>query len=152
MSINNYIRIGRAWINNYFGLVFSNKAVICHHGIKGQKWGQKNGPPYPIKKNRKSLQSYSIEDKSTGEIFHFAENSKLLNKRTFAGKGSKNKLKPETAIGLSETYGGKPSDWKHCKAEGTIDYYGEERKAEVHWFEEETVGKHKFKIKHWLED
>lgn len=22
--------------------------VICHHGIKGQKWGIRNGPPYPI--------------------------------------------------------------------------------------------------------
>lgn len=23
-------------------------SYICHHGIKGQKWGIKNGPPYPI--------------------------------------------------------------------------------------------------------
>lgn len=23
---------------------------ICHHGIKGQKWGVKNGPPYPLGK------------------------------------------------------------------------------------------------------
>lgn len=22
---------------------------IQHHGIKGQKWGQQNGPPYPLK-------------------------------------------------------------------------------------------------------
>lgn len=22
--------------------------VICHHGIKGQKWGVRNGPPYPL--------------------------------------------------------------------------------------------------------
>lgn len=21
---------------------------LCHHGIKGQKWGKRNGPPYPI--------------------------------------------------------------------------------------------------------
>ncbi|MEY8515334.1 hypothetical protein AALC25_00130 [Lachnospiraceae bacterium 29-84] len=21
---------------------------LCHHGVKGQKWGVKNGPPYPI--------------------------------------------------------------------------------------------------------
>lgn len=24
---------------------------ICHHGIKGQKWGDKNGPPYPLDKS-----------------------------------------------------------------------------------------------------
>ena len=22
--------------------------VICHHGILGQKWGHRNGPPYPL--------------------------------------------------------------------------------------------------------
>lgn len=21
---------------------------LCHHGVKGQRWGQKNGPPYPL--------------------------------------------------------------------------------------------------------
>ena len=21
---------------------------LSHHGIKGQKWGKKNGPPYPL--------------------------------------------------------------------------------------------------------
>lgn len=27
---------------------------ICHHGIKGQKWGVKNGPPYPLGASQKS--------------------------------------------------------------------------------------------------
>ena len=26
---------------------------LYHHGIKGQKWGVKNGPPYPLDKGRK---------------------------------------------------------------------------------------------------
>ena len=25
--------------------------VISHHGVEGQQWGVKNGPPYPIDKN-----------------------------------------------------------------------------------------------------
>ena len=25
-----------------------NQYYLCHHGIKGQKWGKKNGPPYPL--------------------------------------------------------------------------------------------------------
>ena len=25
--------------------------AIVHHGIKGQRWGVKNGPPYPIEKH-----------------------------------------------------------------------------------------------------
>lgn len=28
--------------------------VLAHHGIKGQKWGVRNGPPYPIDKSQKS--------------------------------------------------------------------------------------------------
>ncbi len=27
----------------------SSSLVLIHHGILGQKWGQKNGPPYPLK-------------------------------------------------------------------------------------------------------
>lgn len=26
---------------------------LYHHGVEGQKWGVKNGPPYPIEKNIK---------------------------------------------------------------------------------------------------
>lgn len=29
-----------------------NNKVLYHHGIKGQKWGVKNGPPYPLKISR----------------------------------------------------------------------------------------------------
>lgn len=32
---------------NYY-IYKSESAYLMHHGIKGQKWGQKNGPPYPI--------------------------------------------------------------------------------------------------------
>lgn len=27
---------------------------LAHHGIKGQKWGEKNGPPYPLNKSQMS--------------------------------------------------------------------------------------------------
>ncbi len=26
----------------------SDSLVLIHHGIEGQKWGQQNGPPYPL--------------------------------------------------------------------------------------------------------
>lgn len=28
---------------------------LSHHGIKGQKWGKKNGPPYPLSSNQHSM-------------------------------------------------------------------------------------------------
>lgn len=39
------IEIGRRWLDRYFEQLDS----LRHHGIKGQKWGVRNGPPYPIK-------------------------------------------------------------------------------------------------------
>lgn len=142
LMLKKYIEIGKKWIeeNLYSGVLF-------HHGIKGQKWGVKNGPPYPLKKNNND---FEIIDKNTGEKFHLSDKTHIKNKEIFAGKGSKRKLNYETAQGLSEQIGGSPSEWKHCKGIGIIDYYGEDRKAEIHWFEEDTVGKHKFKIKRWL--
>ena len=44
--------------------VYSVGGVIYHHGIKGQKWGDKNGPPYPL---GESTMSYS-EKKAGGLV------------------------------------------------------------------------------------
>ena len=33
----------------YYGIHYDS--VIEHHGIKGQKWGVRNGPPYPLKRD-----------------------------------------------------------------------------------------------------
>lgn len=30
----------------------SNNLYLSHHGIDGQQWGVKNGPPYPLDKNK----------------------------------------------------------------------------------------------------
>lgn len=36
-------------MQNYRVIVLNASAFdICHHGIKGQRWGIKNGPPYPL--------------------------------------------------------------------------------------------------------
>lgn len=32
-----------------------NKNFLMHHGVKGQKWGEKNGPPYPLSDKVKSI-------------------------------------------------------------------------------------------------
>lgn len=51
---------GDASIGNYYGVVFS-KAEIKHHGILGQKWGKKNGPPYPL-----DAEDHSQREKKAG--------------------------------------------------------------------------------------
>ena len=96
--------------------------------------------------------NYDVLDPSTGEIFHFVENTRIQNAQVFAGKGTRTMLHEGVGEGLAEQIGGKAENWQHCKGDGVIDYYGEERPAEVHWFQEETVGKVKFKIKRWLDE
>lgn len=127
---------------------------MIHHGIKGQKWGERNGPPYPLRKSKTKprLSEYDIEDKETGEHFYLSDDTKIRDPQVFAGKGCKHKLDDNVTAGLSEQIGGKPEEWQHCKGNATIDYYGEDRDAEIHWFQEPSVGKCKFKIKKWLDD
>lgn len=138
--------------------------TLAHHGVKGQKWGVKNGPPYPLDKTKKSgtisdihigrsvgakSLNYDVLDPDSGEYFHFSEGSRIRDVQVFAGKGTSKPLAEEVAEGLSEQIGGQPDEWQHCKGTGTIDYHGEDIDAEVHWFQEPSVGKHKFKIKKW---
>ncbi len=96
--------------------------------------------------------NYDIFDAETGEYFHFAEGTKIQNSEVFAGYKVKKPLKEEVAEGLAEEFGGDPKKWQHAKGNGVVNYNGEELKAEVHWFQEETVGKVKFKVKKWLDD
>ncbi len=36
---------------------YSYSSALCHHGVKGQKWGVRNGPPYPLKKNKNKVEN-----------------------------------------------------------------------------------------------
>lgn len=96
--------------------------------------------------------NYDIIDKETGLIFHFVDGSKIQNVEVFAGGGVRTPLREEVVEGLVREYGGSPEKWQHAKGIGVIDCDGEEIKAEVHWFQEESVGKVKFKVKRWLYD
>lgn len=96
--------------------------------------------------------NYEIVDTETGEVYNFLEGSHLQDSTVFAGNGVKTSLRPEVAEGLSEEFGGKPSDWQHAMAIAEIDYNGEARRAEVHWLQAKGIGKVKFKVKRWLDE
>lgn len=51
--------------------------VLAHHGIKGQKWGVRNGPPYPLDKSQKS--DTIVEDAiESGEVIKTINREKQL--------------------------------------------------------------------------
>lgn len=92
-----------------------------------------------------------VLDLATGEYFNFANGTKIQNAEVFAGYRGQKTLLAEVVEGLVKEFGGRPDRWQHSKGIATLDYFGEEAQAEVHWFQEETVGKVKFKVKRWLE-
>ncbi|MBQ1536858.1 MAG: hypothetical protein IIZ73_00890 [Ruminococcus sp.] len=94
--------------------------------------------------------NYDIMDLETGEKFHLVEGSHLQNVEVFAGKGG---YKPyKNAWKYARDFGGKVEDWQHVKGFGLVDYYGEARKAELHWSQCAGFGKHDFFIKRWLDE
>lgn len=96
--------------------------------------------------------NYNVLDSETGDYYHFAEGTKIQNSQVFAGSGTRHPLHAGVPEGLTEQFGGSVSKWQHCKGHGVLDYDGEHRPAEVHWFQEETVGKVKFKVKRWEDE
>ena len=52
--------------------MYSRNAELYHHGIKGQKWGIRNGPPYPLD-----------SDISTGSRLKKIESDQSKNARYF---------------------------------------------------------------------
>lgn len=94
--------------------------------------------------------NYDVKDPRSGKSYRFLEGTTVSNVEVFAGKGVRNKLKPEVAYGLSQQIGGRPRDWKHVKGIGTLNVNGQAVDAEVHWFEASGQPKVKFKVKRWL--
>ena len=95
--------------------------------------------------------NYDIVDKATGKVYHYAEDSRVQDRQVFAGYGTKTPLNEGVAEHWVEIYGGTAEKWQHVKGYGVIDDEGERIRAEVHWFQEESVGQVEHKIKRWLE-
>ena len=93
--------------------------------------------------------NYDIMDLATGEIFHLVEGTRLHDVEVFAGKGTRTIFRD--AEKYAERYGGNPENWQHTKGFGTVDYYGDEIEAELHWVQCEGIGKFEFFVKRWFE-
>ena len=88
--------------------------------------------------------NYDIE-MPDGEITNFTEGTKITDIIVIAGKGKIRQI--DELDGLLEEFGGNPSEWQKVKGFGYVDDNGESYKAELHWYQEPTVGKVKMKLK-----
>lgn len=81
--------------------------------------------------------------------FRLAKGTKVIKVVPFAGKGTKKALR--VAKSLSERFGGDADGWQHARGEGTVDFEGNDCRAELHWFQHENVGRIKMKVKRWFD-
>ena len=95
--------------------------------------------------------NYDILSPDGERYFHYVEGTYVQRVKAFAGYGTRTPLHEGVADGLTKEFGGDPAKWRHVKGEGVIDDDGEDVRAEVHWFQEESVGQVKHRIKKWLE-
>ena len=55
------------------------KNYLAHHGVAGQKWGQRHGPPYPLSRNPANAKRARVD---------YRKNDVHVNKSTL-GRGIK---------------------------------------------------------------
>lgn len=88
--------------------------------------------------------NYDIQLPS-GDYVNLAEGTKITNSTVIAGKGRNRQI--DMLDVLVADYGGNPEDWQKAKGFGYVNIDGEVLKAELHWYQEPTVGKVNMKIK-----
>lgn len=91
------------------------------------------------------FKNYDIELPNK-EIVHLEEGSRITNIQLIAGKG-RNRQIDELPVLLEKFPGSKASEWTKKKGIGFVVFKGENYKVELHWYEEPSAGKVKWKVK-----
>lgn len=56
---------------------YSRPDYLAHHGIKGQKWGVRNGPPYPLLETQRSRKE---KDLNQSNVIHLKNGDTVIKK------------------------------------------------------------------------
>lgn len=100
-------------------------------------------------KNGKYLRSIPCPDVRLPDdtMSIITKGANITDVEVFAGKGTNSILRVKNH--LENNYGGKADDWQHSKGHALVDTPKGPQKANVHWFEEETVGVVEMFVKGW---
>ena len=85
-----------------------------------------------------------------GKYGRLKEGTKIIKVVVFAGKGTNTTVK--VAHHLEREYGAPASEWKKVRGEGIVINGNVEKRAELHWFEADSVGRKKMKVKRYFDD
>lgn len=101
--------------------------ALEHHGIEGQKWGHRNGPPYPLGYGNHSSAEKKANPK--GKLDNYEPTGRVKKRRvTKPETPSANALKAKTSSGVSESKKDTP---KKSQASGKRDQIKEEIREKV---------------------
>lgn len=92
--------------------------------------------------------NYDVYNPATGSFVHLAEGTRITQPKNhvMAGKGRDREI--DCLDWLVDKYGGIAVEWSKEKGFGYVeDEYGELRRVELHWYQEQSVGKVEMKIK-----
>ena len=89
--------------------------------------------------------NYNIELPNK-EIVHLTEGTRITNVQVIAGKGRDRQIDIVDSL-LIRYPGTKEWEWTKVKGIGYIDYDGESYRANLHWYEEPSVGRVEWKVK-----
>ena len=81
-----------------------------------------------------------------GSVAKFVEGSKITDKEVFAGKGTTKPIKDIKRL-TKEYPNTNAKLWQKVKGKAEILWGSEFMKAEIHWYEEPSVGKKEIKFK-----
>ena len=87
---------------NYYNPYVRRELELYHHGIAGQKWGKKNGPPYPLAASAHSASEKKAGWKGSiykGKSTHF---SRKVEKYIAKKGDGKNTRRAQKALNLIE--------------------------------------------------
>ena len=77
---------------------------------------------------------------------HLTEGTRVTNVQVIAGKG-RNRQIDELSILIMRYPDTAAEKWQKVKGIGYVDYQGESYKANLHWYEEPSVGRVEWKVK-----
>lgn len=103
-------------------------------------------PDVQIPKGVGAKQKDILVDLPNGDTVRLTPGSRIEKVQTIAGKGRNRKIDIIDLL-TSKYKGTKPDLWQKKKGIGYVEYDGESYRVELHWYEEPTVGRVRFKVK-----
>lgn len=92
--------------------------------------------------------NYSIYNPQIGTFMHLAEGTHITQPKNHIIAGAGRNRQIDDIDWLVDKYGGDPLKWTKEKGFGFVeDEYGEIHRAELHWYQEPSIGKVEMKIK-----